>query len=112
MASTPGGIGAWIMEDKEPSSTISAWPSRDKAQSRKSLAALGWIALLAIPAEKTVTGTPSEANNHLSGAPCAASGMARLVTRGAIAISPRIMASTIGAWLGNSIGLRAACFVQ
>ena len=61
---------------------------------------------------QTVTGTPSGAKNHLSGAPCAVSGMARLVTSGAIAISPRIMASTIGAWLGNSAGLSAACLVQ
>src|ERR1044071_4525662 len=112
LASTPGGIGAFVIEANEPSSTISAWPSRERAQSRNSLAALGCAAPLAIPAQKTVTGTPSGAKNHLIGAPCAASGMASTVTSGAIAISPRIMASTIGAWLGNKTGLSAACFAQ
>src|SRR4051794_15656190 len=110
--STPGGIGACASDENEPSSTIRAWPSRDRAQSRNSRAALGWAATLAMPAENTVTGTPSGPKNHLIGAPWRARGMARLVTSGAIEISPRIMASTIGAWLGNSIGLKAACFVQ
>src|SRR3954451_2917406 len=112
LASTPGGIGAFVIEANDPSSTISAWPSRDNAQSRNSFAAFGWAAPLAMPAQKTVTGTPSGAKNHFSGAPWAASGMARLETSGAIAISPRIMASTIWAWLGYSVGFSAACLAQ
>src|SRR5207253_5821333 len=112
LISTPGGTGACAMAENEPSSTISAWPSRDRAQSRNSLAALGWAAPLAIPAQNTVTGTPSGAKNHLSGAPWAASGIARLVTSGAIVMSPRIIASTIWAWLGYSVGFCAACLAQ
>src|ERR1051325_40351 len=104
-ASTPGGIGASASDENEPSSTISAWPSRDSAQSMNSRAAFGLAGPLAMPAQNTVTGTPSGAKNHLIGAPCAASGMARLVTSGATPISPRIIASTIGAWLGYSVGL-------
>src|SRR6476646_5941187 len=111
-ASTPGGIGAFVIEANDPSSTISACPSRDSAQSRNSFAALGCAAPLAIPAQKTVTGTPSGAKNHLIGAPWAASGMASTVTSGAMPISPRIIASTIGAWLGNNVGLSAACLAQ
>src|ERR1700754_3847322 len=112
LASTPGGIGAFVIEANDPSSTISACPSRESDQSMNSFAAFGCAAPLAMPAQNTVTGTPSGAKNHLIGAPCAASGMASTVTSGAMAISPRIIASTIGAWLGNNAGFSAACLVQ
>src|ERR1041384_454617 len=94
--STPGGIGALVIDENEPSSTISACPSRDSAQSMNSLAALGCPAPLGMPAQNTVTGTPSGAKNHLIGAPWLASGIASTVTSGAMPISPRLLAWTMG----------------